>query len=302
MPGNMNKCQFCEYSSVVKCNVKRHQRSKHKEQFEEIITSEENVVSNEENVVPNEENVVQNKENVVPNKENVELMSRTCEKCNRVYKTLKYLSKHKEKCIGLDNLTCPKCMKSFSNRSNKCNHIKRNTCKARSIIHARTPNVQNITNNTINHIQNIEKQFNNNIYINNFGCERIDHISKEEIYNMLTSGINTIPLYIEKKHFDKDFPENNNIAFTNENKCKVMEDNAWKEKDLGLLSSKLIHDNSEVLLLYCEDNEIELSHHIKNNDVLEHVKDKLVLIYNKADSNKYNQVLGKIKELVKNSK
>jgi len=296
----LTKCQFCDYSSVVKCNVKRHQNSKHKNEMAEIanitniIIDEENVVRNEENVVRNEENVVRNEENVVPN-------SYICEKCNRMYKTMKYLLKHKDKCIGLDNLTCPKCMKSFSNRSNKCNHIKRNTCKARSIIHARTPNVQNITNNTINNI-NIEKQFNNNIYINNFGSERIDHISKEEIYNMLTSGINTIPLYIEKKHFDKDFPENNNIAFTNENKCKVMENNAWKEKDLGLLSSKLIHDNSEVLLLYCEDNEIELSNHIQNNEVLEHVKDKLVLIYNKADSDKYNQVLGKIKDLVKNSK
>lgn len=298
MSSTLNKCQYCDYSSVVKCNVKRHENSKHKDIISENIYK----TKREENVVPCGENVVINEENVVPNEENVVPSSYICEKCNRMYKTMKYLLKHKDKCIGLDNLTCPKCMKSFSNRSNKCHHIKRNTCKARSIIHARTPNVQNITNNTINHIQNIEKQYNNNIYINNFGCERIDHISKEEIYHMLTSGINTIPLYIEKKHFDKDFPENNNIAFTNENKCKVMEDNTWKEKDLGLLSSKLIHDNSEVLLLYCEDNEIELSNQIQNNEVLEHVKDKLVLIYNKADGNKYNQVLGKIKELVKNSK
>ena len=287
----MLKCSICNYISDRKFNLQRHYHNKHHGIViqNKIPATQENVVANEENVVENEENVVANEENVVP--------SYLCEKCNRMYKTMKYLLHHKEKCNGLDNLTCPKCMKSFSNRSNKCNHIKRNNCKARSIMHSRIPNVQNITNN----VQNIEKQY-NNFYINNFGSERIDHISKEEICKILTCGINTIPLYIEKKHFDKNFPENNNITFTNENKCKVLEDNTWKEKDISILSSKLIHDNSEVLLLYCEDNEIELSKHIQNEEVFEHVKDKLIIIYNKADSNKYNEVLGKIKELVKNSK
>lgn len=287
-----HNCAFCEYQTKRKYDLKRHHNAKHdNNDVKQNITNQcqENVVANEENVVKIEENVVTNEENVVP--------SYLCEKCNRMYKTLKYLQQHTEKCNGLDNLTCPKCMKSFSNRSNKCNHIKRNKCKARSIIHSRIPNVQNITNN----FQNIEKQY-NNFYINNFGSERIDHISKEEICKILTCGINTIPLYIEKKHFDKNFPENNNITFTNENKCKVLEDNTWKEKDISILSSKLIHDNSEVLLLYCEDNEIELSKNIQNDEVFEHVKDKLIIIYNKADSNKYNEVLGKIKELVKNSK
>jgi hypothetical protein len=113
--------------------------------------------------------------------------------------------------------------------------------------------------------------------------------------------LNTIPLYIEKKHFNKDFPENNNILFTNENKCKVLENNMWKERDIGILSSKLIHDNSEILLLYCKDNEIELSDYIQNDEPFDHVKDKLFIIYNKSDCKKYNEVLSKIKDLVKNS-
>lgn len=283
MSSTLNRCQYCDYSSAIKCNVKRHENNKHKN----MITYDNE--SSKDDIINDEDNVV--------------IHSFICDKCNRIYKTMKHLIQHKEKCIGLDNLTCPRCMKSFSNRSNKCHHIKRNKCKARSIIHARIPNVQNITNNnTFNNIQNIEKQYNNNIYINNFGCERIDHITKDEIYQILTSGINTIPLYIEKKHFDKAFPENNNITFTNENKCKIMEDNVWKEKDLGLISSKLIHDNSEILLLYCEDNEIELSNKIKNDEVFKHVKDKLIFIYNKSDWKRYNEVLRKIKDLVKNSK
>ena len=33
-----------------------------------------------------------------------------------------------------------------------------------------------------------------------------------------------------------------------ENKCKVYEDNSWKDKDLGLLSSTLVQDNTNISL------------------------------------------------------
>ena len=45
----------------------------------------------------------------------------------------KYLIAHESKCKGVDSLTCPKCMKSFSNRHNKSAHIKRDTCKPKII-------------------------------------------------------------------------------------------------------------------------------------------------------------------------
>jgi len=296
MTFGLTKCKFCNYVSDIKCNIIRHQNAKHRQEINDNVVLEhrgENVISNEENVISNEENVISNEENVISNKF-------ICKTCNKYYKTKKYLLNHEQNCKKVDILTCPRCMISFTNRHNKNRHIKANKCEARSIMHARIPNVQNITNN----IQNIEKQINNNnnIYINNFGSERTDYISNDHIYKILISGINTLPLYIQMKHFDKDFPENNNIAFTNENKCKVLENNIWKEKDLGILSSKLIHDNSEVLLLYCEDNEVELSNIIQNDDILDHIKDKLVVIYNKADSKKYNEVLVKIRDLVKNNK
>jgi len=192
-------------------------------------------------------------------------------------------------------------MISFTHRNNKNRHIKANKCVARSIIHARTPNVQNITNinNNTNNIttNNITNQF----IINNFGSERLDHISHEDIVKMLTSGTNTLPLYIEKKHFDKRFPENNNIKYTLENKCKVFEDDSWKEKDIGLLSNKLIKDNTEVLLFYCDNNDMKVAEDIQDADKYDHVKNKLFIIYNKTDNHKYNDVLTKIKEMIKSS-
>lgn len=100
----------------------------------------------------------------------------------------------------------------------------------------------------------------------------------------------------------KNFPENNNILYTKENKCKVLENNNWKEKDISVLSSKLIKENANVLLLYCDDNEIKLSEELKDDDVFNNIKNKLVLIYDKTDNTKYNYVLNSIKDLIKNAR
>jgi hypothetical protein len=284
-----HKCVFCLYCSKRRFDLKRHHNAKHKDKLFENNDSEQIV----QNVCPNEQNVCPNVQNVCPNVQNV------CPMCFKKYKTKRHLNKHKSLCKGIDELTCSKCMISFTTRSAKHKHIKRNNCSARSVIHYHNKNIQNIIQN-----QNIYNTTNNtnNLIINNFGSERIDHISQDDIVKMLTSGLNTIPLYIEKKHFDKEFPENNNITFTNENKCKVMENNKWKERDIGTLSSKLIQDNSEVLLLYCDNNEMNLLNVLQDEEKFKFIKHKLFIVYDKSESQKYNEILSKIKDLIKNSK
>jgi hypothetical protein len=287
-------CEYCTYFSDRKYNLQKHIDRKH------LSKTQNNELSkNEQNDIPNRQNDIPNRQNDIPNRQNDILNEFFCKKCNKIYKTLKHLKTHELKCRKVDNLTCPKCMISFTHRNNKNRHIKADKCKARSIIHARTPNIQNITNNTTNNIQNAETINNNQIIINNFGSERIDHISHEEIMKMLQSGTNTVPLYIKKKHFDKDFPENNNIKYTNDNKCQVLEDNCWQEKDIGLLSTNLMKDNTEVLLLYCDNNEIKLLNEIQDTNKYDHIRNKLFIIYNKTDNEKYNTVLSKIKEVIK---
>jgi uncharacterized C2H2 Zn-finger protein len=281
----------------VKCNLKRHQNAKHSK---EIYEKQQNSI-NGQNVCPNGQNVCPNEQNVCPNEQNV------CPKCKKIYKTKKHLTKHEKICKGIDELTCSRCMTSFTTRAAKHKHIKLNKCNARSIVHARTQTIQNTTYNNIQNIQNqnitnnIDNSITNNLIINNFGSERIDHISEEDIKQILQSGTNTVPLYIKKKHFDKNFPENQNIKYSNDNKCHVMEDNLWKEKDIALLSTDLIQDNTEVLLMYCDNNEIQLLKDIKDADKYEHIRNKLFIVYNKSDNQKYNAVLVKIRELIKNS-
>ena len=280
------QCSFCNYITDRKFNLQRHINKKHDD-----INENNDILQNGQNDIPN-------RQNDIPNLENNLLYEFICKKCNKLYKTLKHLKTHELKCKKVDNLTCPKCMISFTHRNNKNRHIKANKCQARSIIHARTPNIQNITNNNI---QNNNYVTNNNTFvINNFGSERSDYISHEEIVKILTSGMNTLPLYIKKKHFDKDFPENRNIKYTLENQCKVFEDNSWQNKDLGLLSSSLVHDNTEILLLYCDSKDKEVLNTIQDIDKYENVKNKLFILYNKTDSEKYNTIITKIKDLIKN--
>ena len=274
-----HKCTFCLYSTNRRFDLKRHHAAKHKDKIFENNELSKTV------------------QKVNPNGQKVNPNNILCKKCNKVYKTLKHLHNHEKVCNKVDNLTCPRCMISFTTKQAKSRHIKANKCQARSIIHARTPNVQNITNNITNN--NTTNNIQNNIIINNFGSERIDHISHEEIMKMLQSGTNTVPLYIKKKHFDKNFPENNNIKYTNDNKCQVLEDNCWQEKDIGLLSTNLMKDNTEVLLMYCDNNEIKLLNEIKDTDKYDHIRNKLFIIYNKTDNEKYNTVLSKIKEVIK---
>jgi hypothetical protein len=297
-----HKCAFCLYCSKRRFDLKRHHNAKHRDKIFENNESKQIV----QNDIPNVQNDIPNVQNDIPKIQNDIPTTFSCSKCNKIYKTLRHLKSHELKCKRVDNLTCPRCMISFTHRNNKNRHIKENKCKARSIIHARTPNIQNITNNnTTNNIQNAETIQNinnaNRIIINNFGSERIDHISDEDIMKILQSGTNTVPLYIKKKHFDKNFPENNNIKYSNDNKCQVLEDNCWQEKDIGLLSTNLMKDNTEVLLMYCDDNKIQLLNEIKDFEKYEHIRNKLFIVYNKSDNQKYNAVLTKIKELIKSS-
>ena len=285
-------CSLCNYFTERKYNFIRHNANKHTKEYENMKN-----IENVQNVCPNEQNVCPNEQNVCPNEQNV------CPMCYKTYKTKRHLNKHKSLCKGIDELTCSKCMISFTTRSAKHKHIKRNNCSARSVIHYHNKNIQNIIQNqNIYNTTNNTTNNTNNLIINNFGSERIDHISHDDIVKMLTSGLNTIPLYIEKKHFDKEFPENNNITFTNENKCKVMENNKWKERDIGTLSSKLIQDNSEVLLLYCDNNEMNLLNVLQDEEKFKFIKHKLFIVYDKSESQKYNEILSKIKDLIKNSK
>ena len=70
-------------------------------------------------------------------------------------------------------------------------------------------NIQNQSNNTS--IQNQQ----NNIIINCFGNENLDYITDKVILHCMNKIYGSIPLLIEKIHFDPEHPENHNIQIPN---------------------------------------------------------------------------------------
>lgn len=83
-------------------------------------------------------------------------------------------------------------------------------------------NKNNTQNNTQNNtkiqnqtVQNQNNQTNNNIIINCFGNENMDYITDKVILHCMDKIYGSIPLLIEKIHFDPDHPENHNIQIPN---------------------------------------------------------------------------------------
>jgi uncharacterized C2H2 Zn-finger protein len=133
---------MCGYKTHRKDAFNRHENSnkhitniilKQHHDEEKAVPKCENPVPKCENPVPKCENTVQNCENTVQNCENVAHNKYSCAKCNKIYKTKKYLEQHNKKCNGIDSLTCPKCIKIFANRQAKSRHIKKINCKPVSI-------------------------------------------------------------------------------------------------------------------------------------------------------------------------
>ena len=129
------KCEFCEYSTKRAYDLKRHHYGKHKGVISNNIYEDmkkHSIHPNGQNVHANGQNVHPNEQNVHPNGKNVK-DGFICIKCNKIYKTKKNLLIHELRCNGVDDLTCSRCMISFSTRQGKSNHLKRNNCKPRSI-------------------------------------------------------------------------------------------------------------------------------------------------------------------------
>jgi uncharacterized C2H2 Zn-finger protein len=201
-----------------------------------------------------------------------------CDKCAKQYKTKKSYLSHCEKCNFLQNLQCPKCMQMFKHKQSKLNHMKRNNCRPVSIVHSGNTNIQNIQNitNNLTNITNNNNIINNNIYINNYGQERLDYISDDIFINSILKSVqyHIIPIYIEKKHFDKDFPENHNIQYAN-NKFLIKKNNDWNIVNGDKLAQILYRDNgNEIHRRFVDQNKL-IQENIKDDEIIEFIDKRL---------------------------
>jgi hypothetical protein len=306
MEDNYFCCALCNYKTKRKFDLKRHHNALHlKNELKEndkinVIQKNDNVNQKNDNVNQKNDNVNQKNDNVNQNEDNVFY----CKKCNKKYKQKKYLLNHEEKCIGINILTCPKCMFTFSSRISKSAHIKRNNCKAKSIIHATKPdimiNCNNTTNNTINNINNT---INNNTIINNYGSERTDYITFDDMIKIIRLGFNTtIPKYIELKHFNKDFPENHNIKYEKNNDCYVKKNGEWKITNIDYLSKKLLNTNYNEINKFYYDKKEKIEENIQNIEIIDIIYKRLNYLDLQVNKKMYKDIRYEIKDMIRTTK
>ena len=295
-----HKCDLCNYSTNRKYDLKRHQNAIHNLR----VPAKSDFLMPETNVMPK-------KTNVMPN-ENM------CKKCNKVYKIKKSLIKHEENCKGVDELTCPRCMISFSNRHNKSNHIKRNTCKPRSIIHARVPNPQNIepANNIDTQINNIDidNQTNNidnqtniqnqhiNIYVNNYGKERTDYLDYDKMLAIFKKVYNIPTLLTKEIHFNEEFPENNNIKYHDAKSCLVKDDDEFIYKNLNVLIKELIKNKGRIMQNFAKQNKDEICVDMDLKIYEQIIQQLISLVLLTEPQEHYKEQIENIRDLINNSR
>lgn len=200
---------------------------------------------------------------------------------------------HELKCKGINVLTCPTCMASFTTRQHKSRHILNNKCKPRSIFHAKPQNIASI--NTQNN--------NNTFIINNYGSERMDYIDYEKMLQILKNPY-TIPTMLTKHiHFNKDFPENNNIINNknNENYPLVKVDDEYIVRNINSLVKELVNDKREMMHDFVSKNNDDICESKTNKIDKTNIVELFQMIRLKETSHYYKTQLANIRDMIKNS-
>ena len=303
---NIYKCNLCNYVSNRKYNFNRHHISRHnniKCDNYELVENEKKVSPNEKKVSPNEKKVSPCEKKITP----CENIDNICIKCNKFYKTKKSLLEHQKKCKGIDELTCPRCMTNFTTKQAKSKHIKRNNCKPRSIIYAKTPNCENIEKQNINTFNNIQNQTNNyitnynNIYINNYGNERQDYLSFDKMLAIFKKVYDIPRLLTEEIHFNKEFPENNNIQYKNDSNALIKKDDEFILKDLNILAEELVKEKTVQMQKFALENKNNICTNIETQKYQDIVDLLLHFILLKEPQEHYKKQIKNIRDLIKNN-
>lgn len=284
------KCKWCIYTTDKKSNLNRHHTAMHSNEIQALVENKSSS-SNDSRNLEIHSKFLENHSKTIGNTLISKSPMHSCAKCGKQYKGIKFLEEHERKCLGVDIMTCPKCMKTFKHQPSKSRHIKDNRCKPRSIFEYKDRQNITINNNiTNNNTFNIK----NNIFINDYGKERDDYITDAQILKIVKNcNSSIIPKYISLKHFHPSYPENTNIKFDN-NVYLIKREGDWDNIDGDILVKELYNKNRHFIGKYCFDNDDKIKGCIQNEDMYERLKEK-------TDFNTM-ELKGEDKEIKKNIK
>ena len=227
--------------------------------------------------------------------------------------------------LGLEALTtsqkngyvCNFCGKKFTRKDNLKRH-KKKRCKQMALIVAKENEstkidelqskidileeklMTNTYHNSMgdNNIINSNNTLNqNHIVINNYGNENIDYITDKIVKKMIQQGpYSSIPKLLKFTHFDKDHPENHNLAITNVRSkyAHVRHNNMWQIRQLSEILEELITNNFN-FIEECFDDSIKEDLPTYKVDIYEDYKEKF-----KSDTKIRNTIKEKLYEIIIN--
>jgi len=216
-------------------------------------------------------------------------------------------NKHKNR-ISKDNTNfhiCSICQKNFSHSSSLYRH--RTKCKKMEVketptidtlqkenekLRKKIEDLENNEKNVNNTTNNIETQ--NIININCFGNENMEYITDKVILHCMSKIYGSIPLLIEKIHFDPEHPENHNVQIPNKKlpHAKIMNSKReWEIIQKKDAIDSMIDNGYNILDEKFQENSHELAdnkqHHFRDfqakyeeadKETIKDIKDKVEML------------------------
>jgi len=196
-----------------------------------------------------------------------------------------------KKSINSDTIACNFCNKKLKNRYSLKRHLKIcpqcpitktdintiETAIANKMSKNTSTTTPSITNNTINNTQNNTQNINNIFLVNNaintplkeFGKEDLQHLTDEILSKVIECPQTGILKLIKQIHFNKNYPQNQNINMTNkkETYVEVFNGKEWEKQDKKIAIQNMITSKKDIMDDYMEEKTEKnlISSFIKDN-------------------------------------
>jgi len=115
------------------------------------------------------------------------------------------------------------------------------------------------------------------------------------------SGSSIIPKYIQMKHFNKNFPENNNIKYDVRNGCLIKKGDEWRSIGIDNISRRLIDHNSGEIGIFYNKNKDDINKIFKDIQFLEYVTSRFNYLDLHLDKKFFNDLKNEIKYIIKSN-
>ena len=272
-----HNCELCNYNTNLLGNFKRHLKTnKHRAK----LNNGENNYNNLGLMTSNDPKMTSNDPKMTPNDHQMTPVIK-CNYCKCVFTTIPHKRRHElHSCKDNKDILLKQIKKMEKEKKELYKKMENEKKELYKKIDELISKVGN--NNTNNNIQTQ----NNNIIINNYGNEDIDHLTDKIKDALIKIPYGAIPKLIESVHFNDDIPKNKNIIFPNknENLLKIYHGDKWVYKNKNEMITDLIDSKYMIMDSHYDDTKNSISNKVQKS------YEKFQKYYDEGDENVTKQL------------